>query len=100
MMGMSFRRVREGDLVTVLYDPHDPTRAQLERSGGLVIILGVGQCLLGAAFCIVAFQVCSSFGGFGSVGDEPCEARRIRVCSRQVADRYVLVVPRCPDTAP
>jgi hypothetical protein len=67
-MGTSFKRVREGEPVTVLYDPDDPTHAQLERSGGLVIVLGVAQCLLGAAFCIMVFLFCSSLGGFGSVG--------------------------------
>ena len=68
MMGTSFRRVREGDPVTVLYDPHDPTRAQLERSGGLVIVLGMAQCLFGAAFCAMAYYFCSTLSGFGSLG--------------------------------
>ena len=68
MVGTSFKRVREGDPVTVLYDPKDPTRAQLERSRGLVIVLGVAQCLLGAGFCVIAFLCSLSPGGFGSVG--------------------------------
>ncbi len=68
MMGTSFRRVREGDSVTVLYDPDDPTRAQLGRSRGLVIVFGLAQCLFGAAFCVVAFLCDSFFGAFGSVG--------------------------------
>ena len=29
MVGTSFKRVREGEPVTVLYDPKDPTRAPL-----------------------------------------------------------------------
>lgn len=68
MMGTSFRRVRDGDPVTVLYDPDDPTRAQLGRSGGMVIVIGVAHCLLGAAFCVLAFLFYSFFGVFGSVG--------------------------------
>lgn len=67
-MGTSFKRVREGEPVAVLYDPDDPTRAQLGRPGGLVIVLGVAQCLFGAVFCVLAFLFCSSFGAFGSVG--------------------------------
>lgn len=68
MMGASFRRVREGDPVTVLYDPADPARAQLGRSGGIVIVLGMAHCLLGAVFCVLAFLFDSVFGAFGSVG--------------------------------
>jgi hypothetical protein len=68
MVGTSFTRVREGDAVTVLYDPKDPTRAQLERSRGLAIVLGVAQCLLGAGFCIAAVLFLSS-GSLGSFGE-------------------------------
>lgn len=63
MMGTSFRRVREGDPVTVLYDPDRPTRAQLERSGGLVIVLCAVRCLVGAAFCAMAYCFWSTLGG-------------------------------------
>lgn len=68
MVGTSFKRVREGDPVTVLYDPKDPTCAQLERSRGLAIVLGVAQCLLGAGFCVIGLLFSLSPGGFGSVG--------------------------------
>ncbi len=68
MMGTSFKRVREGEPVTVLYDPKDPTRAQLERSGGLVIAVGVAQCLFGAGFCVMVVLFDSWPGGFGFMG--------------------------------
>ncbi len=68
MMGTSFKRVREGEPVTVLYDPKDPTHAQLERSGGLVIVLGVAQCLFGAGFCVMVMLFDSWSDGFGFIG--------------------------------
>jgi hypothetical protein len=67
----SLEALRAGDLVLVLYDPDDPTQAQLERNRGtevvlaaLLIVLGfmlAAGGVLGLAVAAVATDVVKSF---------------------------------------
>lgn len=52
MYGTTIASARIGDAVIVLFDPADPTRAQLERTQGRGRLVGIVMVAVGLAACV------------------------------------------------
>ena len=57
--GTNFERLREGDAVTVLYDPADPTKARVDsrRASAGATLLGAAFLVLGGVFVLLGLAL-------------------------------------------
>jgi hypothetical protein len=60
--GTNFERLQEGDAVTVLYDPADPTKARVDsrKASAGATLLGAGFLVIGGVFVLLGLALAAA----------------------------------------